>query len=219
MSLMVANVVECAEGFPALVARDDHAGIGDTADEIVSRLWNLRGASGAKPHIEMDGLHLALEPLRVRVVALGQSCGLGKPLARDGCWNTRTSSEYCHKKSVLGSWYLAVSPLLYHSPETAAISFTRNSLLYHSPETAAVSFTRNSLLYHSPETARGFRSNQIPSTKYRFTPAALSRFPLPRSLLKPPVRPAPGTWYLAVSPLLYHSPETRRTKISPTEMA
>ena len=71
---MSAHIVEGAN-IALVVACDDHAGIGDLADEIVTRLGNLAGASGTEPHIEMDGVHLALEPRRISIVALRQRTG------------------------------------------------------------------------------------------------------------------------------------------------
>src|SRR5690242_11681600 len=66
---MAADIVKSANISP-LVPRDDDAGVGDAAHEVVAGIGNLGGAPGAKPHIKVNSLHLALEPLRIGVIAL-----------------------------------------------------------------------------------------------------------------------------------------------------
>ena len=68
---MTADIVERAN-VCLLVARDDHAGIAELPEEIIARVRDLAGASGAEPHVKVDGLHLTLEPCRISVITLRQ---------------------------------------------------------------------------------------------------------------------------------------------------
>src|ERR1700704_5777306 len=72
---MAANIVKSAD-VVLLVARDDHTGVGELAQEIIAGAGNLAGASGAEPHIKVDGFHFALEPSRISVITLRQRAGL-----------------------------------------------------------------------------------------------------------------------------------------------
>src|SRR5947209_3079053 len=71
---MAADIVKSADS-SVLVAHDDDTGIGDAADEVIAGIGNLLRASGAQPHIKMDGFRLALEVRRVGVIALWQRHG------------------------------------------------------------------------------------------------------------------------------------------------
>src|SRR6185437_14762845 len=72
-SAMPADIVKSANA-ALLVASYDYAGIGDVADKVVAGVWYLARASSAKPHVEVNGFHLALEPFRISVITLRQ-CG------------------------------------------------------------------------------------------------------------------------------------------------
>src|SRR5205807_2374139 len=66
---MAADIVVGANT-ALLIAHNDDAGIRNLTQKIVSRIRNLVGTSGAKPHVEMDGFHLALKVLVIHIVFL-----------------------------------------------------------------------------------------------------------------------------------------------------
>src|SRR5579859_238974 len=68
---MAADIVERAD-VTLFVARDDYAGIGELAEKIIANLGNLAGASSTEPHVKVNGLHLALKPSWIGVIALRQ---------------------------------------------------------------------------------------------------------------------------------------------------
>src|SRR5215471_6264703 len=71
---MAADVMKCADR-ALVIARDDHAGIADFANKIVAWIGNLSHASGAQPHVKVNGFYLTLEPCGVGVVALRKGRG------------------------------------------------------------------------------------------------------------------------------------------------
>src|SRR5205807_778214 len=66
---MAADIVVGANT-ALLIAHNDDAGIRNLTQKIVARIRNLIATSGAEPHVDVDGLHLALKVLVIHIFFL-----------------------------------------------------------------------------------------------------------------------------------------------------